>query len=120
AHLTRVVSVIVTDADVLDLVRRELELRQQVDEARLGRRRRRADWVARVPYHVVVAVLDQIAAEGELDLQAGERIGVGHAAADVGRARAGAAVEARECNDGRGLRAYQGGARGGNARGQRQ
>ena len=55
-----------------------------------------ADGIARIPHHVVVAVLDQIAAEGQLHLQSVEGVGVGKSEADVGRRGVGAALEARE------------------------
>src|SRR5690349_2196550 len=95
---------IMADGDVLDLIRRELELAEEIDEAGLWCRRSVSDGVARVPDQVFVAMPDEIAAEGQLHLEAAERVGVGHAAADVGRCVVRTAVESRERDEGRRLR----------------
>ena len=95
------IGVEVADADVLDLVRRQLELRKLIGEAHLRGVGIRAGHEARIPNHVLVAVLDDVAAVGERKNQilVGER--VGEALADIDRLRARAAIEARERDFGR-------------------
>ena len=98
ACLAGVVAVIMADADVLHLCGRDLELREKIGEARLGRRGRGPDGVAGVPDHVVVAVPDQVAAERELHLEAVVGVCVGESLADVRRRGVGAALKTREGN----------------------
>ena len=92
------VGVEVADADELDLVGRELELRELVDHAHLGRDGTGAHRMAGVPKHVIVAVLDQVAREDERNFHSVVSIGVGKAQRDIDRRRAGATVQTRERN----------------------
>ena len=103
-ELAGVVAVEVADADELDLVGRDVELLQAIHDADLRRVGAPAGGEARVPHHVFVAVLDQVAAERErqLEVLVGER--VGEALADVRRRGAGAAVDAGQRDVGRRLR----------------
>jgi hypothetical protein len=96
------VAVKVADADVLDLVGCDLELLQAIHDADFRRVGIRARGEAGVPHHVVVAVLDQIAAEPErqLEVLVGERVAE---AADVPRRGVGAAVDAGQRDFGRRL-----------------
>jgi hypothetical protein len=100
-HLPNVVAVIVADADKLDVLGLELQLAQKVHEADFRRNVGRVHGMTGVPHHVVIAVLDQVAAVDDLELQAVEVIGVRKAQAgartraDIPRRR-GAAFEARE------------------------
>src|SRR5262245_38980966 len=90
------IAMIVADADVLDLLGLEVELSQEVDQARLRRGRAGAHRVAGVPDHVLIAMLDEIAAEDQLQLQVTISIGVGEPEIYFRRRLRGAAVEARE------------------------
>jgi hypothetical protein len=104
-ELPGVVGVEVADADVLDLLRGDLELRELFRQADLRRVRAGSRRESGVPHHVVAAVLDHVAAEGErqhLVCRIGK--GVGKALGDGDRLRAGAAVEAGERHFGGRLR----------------
>src|SRR5580765_4260106 len=68
-ELTGMVAVKVADADVLDLLGRNLDLLQAIDDADGRRVGTRARCEAGVPHHVFVAVLDQVAAERERQLE---------------------------------------------------
>jgi glutaminyl-peptide cyclotransferase len=68
-HLTNVVAIVVADADILDVVRLQLQLGEQLGDGFLRRHGSRTLPEAGIPHHVVVAMLDQVAAEYELDLQ---------------------------------------------------
>ena len=104
---------IVADADILNVVRLQLQLGEQLGDGFLRRLGSRTLPETGIPHHVVVAVLDQVAAEYELEFQAVEVICVGKAQggartrADIPRRRD-AAFEARErylgCRRGRPLR----------------
>jgi len=93
---------IVADADILDVFGLHLELGELFDEALLRRPLARALPEAGIPHHVVVTMLDQVAAENELEFQALEVICVGKAQAgtrtraDIRRTTGRAAFEARE------------------------
>ena len=95
AHLSGVVAVIMTDADVLHVIGRELELREQVHEARLRCGGRVPDRVPRVPHEIVVTVANQVAADGQLYLEAVVRIRIGEST-HVGGGGVRAAVQARQ------------------------
>ena len=84
------------DADVLDLLGLEIDLRQLVDQAHLGRDVGRGHGIAGIPQQVVVAVLDEIAAVDELKLQVAIGIGVRHALVDGGRRIGRAAIQPRQ------------------------
>src|SRR4029079_19117038 len=66
--LAGVVAMEVADADELDLLWLDVELRELVDDARLRAGVRRARRKTGVPQHVIVAMLDDVAAVDELDL----------------------------------------------------
>ena len=55
----------VADANELDLLGFDLQLGQLIDNAGLWCRRTSAHGVAGIPEHVVLAMLDEVAAEGE-------------------------------------------------------
>jgi tripartite-type tricarboxylate transporter receptor subunit TctC len=92
-QLAGVVGVEMADADILHLLGLDLELRELLAERDLRRIRIGAGQVARVPDHVVVAVLDHVAAESERHLRLGVGVRVAEAPLVV---EAVAAVEARE------------------------
>src|SRR5215467_2732771 len=96
SDLADMVTMIMTDADILDLLGRELQLCQEVHEARLRRDRPGAHGVAGIPDHVLVAMLDEIAAEDELHLQVAIGIGVGEPEIHLRWRLTGAALEASE------------------------
>jgi len=81
--LSCMVSMEVADADELDLLRFELELRQLVDDTDLGCWRAGTHRVTGVPEHVVLAMLDEVAAEGERKFLTRVSEGIGKAAANV-------------------------------------
>src|SRR5258708_7814769 len=95
---------IMGDADILDVFGLSLQLGEQFDDTLLRRRGSRTLPEAGIPHHVVVTVLDQIAAENKLNFEAVVGVGVAEAQADVRWGSAGAAVEARERHFGRRLR----------------
>ncbi len=87
--LAGVIAVIVADADILDLLGLDLQLRELLDQRDLDRRarRRRArrrGRIAGIPDHVVICMADEIAARGQLQLLALVRHRV-REAPDVGR-----------------------------------
>src|SRR5215467_5595377 len=96
AHLAGVIGVIVADADIGNLLRLEIDLRQQIDEAHLRRDVGLIHGVAGVPQQILVAVLDEIAAVDELKLEVAIGIDVGKARVDGSRRLGRAAFEARE------------------------
>ena len=96
ADLAGVIGVIMADADIFDLLGLDVDLRQQIDQAHLRRDIGRGHGVAGVPQQIVVAMLDEIAAEDELKFQIAIGIGVRETLVDGnGRLRR-AAFEARE------------------------
>jgi hypothetical protein len=95
-HLAGVIGVIVADPDIFDLLGLHADLCQLIDHAFLRRDIRRRHSVPRIPQQVVVAMLDQIAAVDELQLQVAIGIGVREALVDGGRRLGRAAIEARE------------------------
>src|SRR6185295_1862379 len=93
-ELAGMVAVKVADADVLDLLGRNAELFQAIYDADFRRVGIRAGGEAGVPHHIFVAVLDQVAAERERQLEILVRERIGEALTDVRRRGAGAAVDA--------------------------
>lgn len=81
--MSSMVGMEVANADELDLLRFEFELRQLVDDTDLGGWRAGTHRVTSVPEHVVLAMLYEVAAEGERKFltRVSERIGI--AAANV-------------------------------------
>src|SRR5258708_37957515 len=98
------VAVKVAAADVLDLLGRNPELLQAIDDPDCRRVGTRAGCEAGIPHHVFVAVLDQVAAERERQLEVLVRERVGEELADVRRRGAGAAVDAGKRDLGWGVR----------------
>jgi hypothetical protein len=88
---------IVADADIFDLIGLEVERCELIDDAHFRRDIWRGHGVAGVPQQIVVAVLDEIAAVNELELQVAIGIGVRETLVDrSGRLRRAAVLEARE------------------------
>src|SRR5258708_16355170 len=87
---------IMADADILDVFGLQLQLGEQFDNTLLRRRGSRTLPETGIPHQVVVTVLDQVAAEDKLNLEAVVRVGVAKAQADVRWGGAGAAAEARD------------------------
>ena len=106
-ELAGMVGVEVADADELHLLGLYLDLRHVIGDAGLRRVRIGAGREAGVPHHVVVAVLDQVAAERESQLQIRKRQSIREALIQCGhRRRAGATVDAPERYIGLGPRAH--------------
>src|SRR5262245_28210432 len=84
------------NADVLDLLGLNVDLRQKVDQADFRRHVGRGHRMTGIPQQVFLAVLDEIATEYKLKLQIAIRISVREALVDRGGSRGGPAVETRE------------------------
>lgn len=102
-QLSSMVGMEVADANELDLLGFDLQLGQLIDNADLWCRRASTHGVASIPEHVVLAVLDEVAAEGEGEFlsRVGESVGEAHTDV-VHHLRA--AVKAGEGDFGCGLR----------------
>ncbi len=83
--LPGVVGMEMADADIFDLIGVKFELRKLIDQTDLGRHVRGGHGVASIPQHVVVAMLDQIAAKHELHFQVAIRKRVRKTLVDRGR-----------------------------------
>src|ERR1700730_3501268 len=103
-ELAGMVAVKVADADVLDLLGCDRQLLQAINDTDLRGAGVRAGFEAGVPHHVFVAMLDQVAAEREGQLEVVVGKGIGEALADVRRRGAGAAVDAGQRDFGGRLR----------------
>src|SRR3954451_17894819 len=68
------VGMVVADANVFDLIRLDADLGQLIDYACLWRNIGRHHGMTGIPQHILVAVLDEIAAEHELNLEVREGI----------------------------------------------
>ena len=90
------IAVIVADADIFDLLGFDVDLRQVIDQAHLRRDIGRGHGMARIPKHVLVAMLDEIATEDELNFQIAVGIGIGEALIDSHGCLWRAAIEARQ------------------------
>ena len=88
------VAVIMADADVLDLLGLEIDLRQLIDQAHLGGHVGGGHGMAGIPQQVVVAVLDEVAAVDELELLVAVGLCVGEARVEEDRVLWRTAVEA--------------------------
>ena len=102
-QLSSMVGMEVADANELDLLGFDLQLGQLIDNAGLWCRRASTHGVPSIPEHVVLAVLDEVAAEGEGEFlsRVGESVGEAHT--DVVH-HLSAAVKAGEGDFGCGLR----------------
>src|SRR5262249_29064646 len=101
-RLADVIGMEVADADELHLLGRDLQLREQIRGADLGSNGTSSRRLSRVPHHIVVAVLDEIAAVDELELDARVGIRAGEARVELYRRNRSATVDPGE-RDLRGL-----------------
>ena len=81
-YLASMVGMIVADAHIFDLIGLDVDLGQLIDHADLWRNIGCRHRMTGIPQHIFVAVLDDIATEDELNLQAREGIRIREALID--------------------------------------
>ena len=84
------------DADKFDLLGLDVDLGEVIDQARLRCDVRRRHGVAGIPQHILIAMLDEIATEDELNFQVAIGKRIREALVDGCRRLRRAAIEARQ------------------------
>src|SRR5215831_15287614 len=80
--LASMVGMIVADSDIFDLIGLNVDLGQLIDHAHLWCNIGRRHGMTGIPQHILVTMLDEVATEDELNLQAREGKGVREALID--------------------------------------